>query len=40
MVRGDIETSDGVVVAHNEVDEEGNETRVYPEGAAFAHVIG
>lgn len=40
VVRGDIETSDGVVVAHTEVDEEGNETRVYPEGAAFAHVIG
>ncbi|MBQ8949730.1 MAG: penicillin-binding protein 2 [Eubacterium sp.] len=40
VVRGDIVTEDGEVIATTEVDEEGNETRVYPYGSMFAHVVG
>ena len=38
--RGDIITSDDVVIATSETDEEGNETRVYPYGGLFAHTVG
>lgn len=40
MIRGDITTKDGVVVATSKLDEEQNETRVYPEGELYAHAIG
>ena len=40
VVRGDIVTSDDVVVATTEVDEDGDESRVYPYGEMFCHVIG
>ncbi len=40
VTRGDIVTADGEVIATTQVDEEGNETRVYPYGSAFAHVVG
>ncbi|MBO6215498.1 MAG: penicillin-binding protein 2 [Lachnospiraceae bacterium] len=38
--RGDILTSDGLVVAYSSLDDEQNETRVYPEGELYAHSIG
>lgn len=40
VVRGDILASDGSVLATTEVDEEGKETRVYPFGNTFCHVVG
>ncbi|MDD3217915.1 MAG: penicillin-binding transpeptidase domain-containing protein [Lachnospiraceae bacterium] len=40
VVRGDLLSSDGEVLATTQVDEEGNETRVYPYENMFAHVIG
>ena len=40
IVRGNIETSDGVVIAETLVDSEGNETRNYPYKDMFAHVVG
>ncbi|SEP89921.1 peptidoglycan glycosyltransferase [Lachnospiraceae bacterium NE2001] len=40
VIRGDIITSDGVVLATTNVDEEGNETRYYPYGSLFAHTVG
>ena len=39
-VRGSILAEDGTVLAYTSVDEEGNETRVYPYGTQFAHVVG
>ena len=38
--RGDIVSADGVLLATTQTDEEGNETRIYPEGRAFAHIVG
>lgn len=38
--KGDIITSDGVVIATSSTDEEGNTTRNYPYGNTFAHVTG
>ncbi len=38
--KGDIITSDGVVIATSTTDEEGNTTRSYPYGNTFAHVTG
>lgn len=38
--RGDIITSDGVVIATSETDEEGNTYRSYPYSNMFAHVVG
>ena len=38
--RGDIITSDGVVIATSETDEEGNTTRSYPYSNMFAHLVG
>lgn len=40
VCRGDIITSDDVVVATTKTDEDGNETRVYPYGSLFAHTVG
>lgn len=40
VVRGEIRSSDGRVLANTEVDAEGNETRVYPYDSLFAHVVG
>ena len=38
--RGSILASDGTELAVTQTDELGNETRVYPYGSIFAHVIG
>ncbi|MCR5451166.1 MAG: penicillin-binding protein 2 [Lachnospiraceae bacterium] len=38
-IRGDIKTSDNVVLAHSDYDGK-NETRVYPKGREYAHVVG
>lgn len=40
VVRGQIKSSDGKVLAYTEVDSEGNEQRVYPYNNMFAHVVG
>lgn len=39
-MRGSILASDGTVLARTDVDEQGNETRVYPYNQLFAHVVG
>lgn len=40
IVRGEILSSDGEVLARTIVNSEGNETREYPYGEVFAHVVG
>lgn len=40
IVRGSIIASGGEVLAYTQVDDQGNETRVYPYGNMFAHVVG
>lgn len=40
VVRGDILSADGKVLAETITDEEGNETRNYTYGAKYAHVVG
>lgn len=40
VIRGEIKASDGEVLARTLVDEEGKETREYPFGEVFAHVVG
>lgn len=40
VVRGDILASDGSVLAHTKVAEDGTEEREYPYGRIFAHVVG
>lgn len=40
VVRGDIYSADGTLLATTDIDEEGNEIRVYPEKNIFSHVIG
>ena len=40
VVRGKILDKDGEVLAETEVDEDGNETRNYPQDDLFAHVLG
>lgn len=40
VVRGQILSSDGQVLARTDVDSAGNETRVYPYSNVFAHVVG
>ena len=40
VIRGNIVDANGNVLAQSEVAEDGTETRVYPYGAEFAHVIG
>ena len=39
-VRGNIYSADGVTLAETRTDEDGNETRFYPYGRIFAHVVG
>ena len=38
--RGDIITSDGVIIATSSTDESGNTTRSYPYNNMFAHLVG
>lgn len=40
VIRGDIVTGDGVVIATTNVAEDGTETRVYPYDHLFAHAVG
>jgi len=40
VVRGEILAADGEVLAETIVDSDGNETREYPYGDAFAHIVG
>ncbi len=40
VIRGDITTSDGTVIATSVFDEEGNELRKYPYDNLFAHAVG
>ena len=40
VVRGEIRSSDGQTLARTAVDEQGNETRVYPYDSVFAHAVG
>lgn len=40
VVRGEILDNDGNVLAETKVSEDGTETRVYPYGRMFAHVVG
>lgn len=40
VVRGSIFSADGEILAGTNVDAEGNESRLYPMGNLFAHVVG
>lgn len=40
IIRGDILAADGSVLATTQVDENGGETRVYPYGSVFDHIVG
>lgn len=40
VLRGEILSKDGEVLAYSTTDESGNDERVYPYGNTFAHVIG
>lgn len=40
IVRGDIISADGKVLAHTITEKDGKETRVYPYGNMFVHVVG
>ena len=40
VIRGEIYSADGVTLAQTLTDETGNETRKYPAGRIFAHVVG
>lgn len=40
VIRGQILASDGTVLARTDIGEDGTETRVYPYGNVFAHVVG
>lgn len=40
VVKGDIITSDGYVIAETDVDDEGNTSRKYPYSGMFAHLTG
>ncbi len=40
VIRGDIVSGDGVVLATTEVGDDGSETRYYPFGRMFAHAVG
>ncbi len=39
-IRGELLANDGQVLARTDVAEDGTETRVYPLGSLFAHVVG
>lgn len=40
ITRGTIVSADGTVLAQTKTDASGKETRVYPEGRTYAHVVG
>ena len=40
VIRGEIKSSDGQVLAYTNVDAGGNETRIYPQDDLFAHGVG
>lgn len=40
VIRGDIIASGGEILATTELSEDGEETRVYPYGTLFSHVVG
>ena len=40
VIRGEIYSADGVTLAETLTDDAGNETRKYPAGRIFAHVVG
>lgn len=40
VIRGEIQSADGHVLAKTEVDSDGTEERVYPFGRTFAHIVG
>ena len=40
VVRGEIQTKDGHVIAQTKVSSDASETREYPDGRMFAHVAG
>lgn len=40
IIRGDIVSDDGTLLATTKTDAEGNEKRTYPQGRKYAHVIG
>ena len=40
VVRGDIVSADGEIIAQTITNEEGIETRVYPYGSMFSHIVG
>lgn len=40
VTRGEIYSKDGDILAYTETDENGNETRIYPFGSDFFHVVG
>lgn len=40
VIRGNILSSDGTILAKTETGEDGTETRSYPQGNMFAHVVG
>lgn len=40
VVRGDILSADGEILATTDVAENGDETRIYPYGKLFSHVVG
>ncbi|MCR5099409.1 MAG: penicillin-binding protein 2 [Lachnospiraceae bacterium] len=40
VIRGDILSSDGEVLATTQVSSDGSESRVYPYGRVFAHAVG
>ena len=40
VTRGSIYSKDGKLLAYTGLDEDGNETRIYPFGEEYAHVIG
>lgn len=40
IIRGDIVTEDGTLLATTKTDADGNETRKYPKGRTYAHVVG
>lgn len=40
IIRGSILSADGEILAGTNVDEEGNETRLYPFDNVFAHIVG
>ena len=40
VIRGDIKSLDGEVLAYTKVEEDGTETRIYPYDDLFAHAVG